>query len=287
MSALEQKLAQKGWTERVKVIARPHIVVSDVAGIKFDSKDYEFLVEGVHKALFGEKGRMVFCAHNSQTCSLKFGKSKASCLNTEPSKCRDEKPELILLFYMSPEKFRIGGRLGRFALPIRCPAGLFRKSVGLSQFVVDQIETIEGSSVWADLRRKDIANRVLLPLYNFQHGARARLFNSIETFAGFSEVVQSLSEVIRKKGKAFIDDRDLEFKADHHHRFPSSECQKVDWLNAHYRLGAPFDERHHYDVTEPDGAAINGKTFLNSLSGKWSAYSVSHLNIFPNDEVQI
>jgi hypothetical protein len=286
LEALRSRIAQKGYSDRVRVIGRPFPAKARVEQNSFDASDYSFLVDAGYRSLFEEMGKTLFCNHEHKVCALQFGKSKKSCLNSDPSRCRDSRPDVIVLAYMASPNFRIGGRLGRFSLPLKCPADLFGRSQQLASYCIDQIDEIEKQKYWTSFNSKDSRKVLLLPIRNFQNGGRTVALNSINSVEDFDNFLEMAEDLIVKKGVKIIDERGMEFKEDFPHRYPRSTVEKIHILNAHYRHGFWFDCRHHYDVTEKDDGDVKKARMYNVETNDICEYSGDHLNIFANDDVQ-
>ena len=269
------------------MIGREHPTCLRLEDVAISKSDTDFITDACYRSLFADKGRTLFCGQNSQSCAAKFGRVKGSCLNEDPSRCRDSRPDVIILFYQAPDSYRIGGRAGRYSLTVRCPETLFGKDGKLANFCLEQIDIVEDSKPWTHFNNKDTRKYLLLPHRNFKNRERDKQVNGMISPNGLAVYISKLKDVFRRSGQKLVDERELEFKEDQPHRFPSSGVAKQDWLNAHYRYGFPFDNRYHYDVTEKDDAKVKNLAMLDILSGSSQTYSATHLNIFPNDEVQI
>lgn len=286
ITVVNQLIKSEGLHNHIKLAAKPYQNVTSVSKIKLEKEHFDFATSSVYQALFGEKGRSLFCEQSHEICALKFGKIKKTCFNTDPSKCREKKPDAIISFYIAKEDFRIGGRMGRYSLPVKIPGNICKSDIDVSKFVLNTIYQIEKSDVWIDKNRKANLNHLLLPLVNFKSVERDRIINYINSFDEYIEYADQLSSRIKKSGTKIIDDNKLEYSADKYHRFPSSSVGKVDWLNAHYRHGFPFDNRHHYDVTDKDSKRIKNLQMFDLVKNKEDKFSATHLNIFPNGEIQ-
>lgn len=286
LDALHSEIGKKGYSDRVRIIGRPYATKARVEQNSFDADDFNFVIEAAYRSLFEDKGRTLFCNHEHEVCALKFGKSKKSCVNKDPSRCRDSRPDVIILAYMANPNFRIGGRLGRFALPVKCPSNLFGRSQALANYCVEQINEIETKQYWKSFNTKDSRKILLLPVRNFENKERVVALNSLNGPSDFGDFVGMAEDLIVKKGSKIVDERGMEFKEDNPHRYPTSTVDKIHWLNANYRHGFWFDCRHHYDVTEKDDGYVRKAKMYNVESNEIVEYSGDHLNIFVNDEVQ-
>lgn len=286
LDALHSGVGKKGYSDRVRIIGRPFPTRARVEQNSFDESDYSFVIDAAYRSLFEETGRTLFCNHDHKVCALQFGKSKKSCFNSDPSRCRDSRPDVIVLAYMASTNFRIGGRLGRFSLPMKCPANFFGRSQQLADYCIDQIDEIEKKKYWTSFYAKDRRKVLLLPIRNFENKDRTVALNSINSVDDFGNFVEMAEDLIVKKGVKIIDERGMEFKEDFPHRYPKGTVEKIHLLNANYRHGFWFDCRHHYDVTEKDDGYVRDARMYNIETNATSEYSGDHLNIFANDDVQ-
>ncbi|MCH6203882.1 hypothetical protein L3V16_08500 [Brucella ciceri] len=288
IDGINTAIKQQGIHDHVKLHARAHPEVRGADRINLENDVFQLAIDAAYRALFGEKGRSIFCGQTShEKCAIQFGKSKKSCLNVDPSRCRDRRPDAIICFYLSKDNFRIGGRLGRFALPIKIPSSLFRSPNEIAKFIVKSINELENSDIWTQKNENYYKKYQLLPVFNFKSSERDRLANLINSFDDYLQYSEALPDAIKKRGNKLVDDRDFEFSVDKYHRYPTSTDDKLDWLNVHYRHGFPFDNRHHYDVTDKGDKHIKNSTFYCPIEKSEKKYSGSHLNIFANGEIQL
>ncbi|NTJ45080.1 hypothetical protein G6L28_21065 [Agrobacterium larrymoorei] len=286
LDVLHLEVAKRGFSDRIRIVSRPYPKKSRIEQNTFDSSDFDFVIDAAYRSLFEDKGQTLFCNHEHKVCALQFGRTKKSCVNLDPSRCRESRPDVIILAYLANPSFRMGGRVGRFALPLKCPEDLFGKSERLAHYCISQIDYVEEKQCWIPFSEKASRRMLLLPLRNFENGERVVALNSIQSPADFIAFKDMVEDIVTKKGQKIIDKRDMEFKVDIPHRYPTNDVDKIHLLNAHYRHGFWFDCRHHYDVTEKDDAYVRKVKMVEIKTNDHDHFSGDHLNIFSNDEIQ-
>lgn len=159
------------------------------------------------------------------------------------------------------------------------------------------------SAIRDEVQQRDSQTPLLLPLRNFRFAMLGDFILSLphtlqqgedhhkRLKTEISRLMNSLTVDKEARSTVFIDDRNVHFrapgKAGPRHGSPSlaSPHIKLCFLSGHFRLGAAFHCRFHYDCTRNGGQKLEGTFF--DCHGGWAKWIGNpHLNISPNDFVR-